>query len=129
MKVKDGVRERTLELITEGVGNCFRRPRVDRERDNTTEASIAYTAFSVGLPITVDVLKAGADCAFKAMGEQPEPDKWADGLIWVGRQLAKNGETDAIRAILGALDQSPVRDEETERTTTILEQAIAVENE
>ena len=125
MKVKDGVRERTLELITEGVGNCFRRPRVDRERDNTTEASIAYTAFSVGLPITVDVLKAGADCAFKAMGEQPEPDKWADGLISVAYLLANNDrDLPAVRAILNALRTSPQRADEARRAITEIERML-----
>lgn len=126
MKIQDAVRERTKDLITEGVGNCFRQPRVERERNaNSFEASIAYTAFSVGLPIAVDMLTAGADCAFKAMGEQPEPDKWADGLISVAYRLANNDrDLPATRAILAALREASMPGDEVKRAIAEIERML-----
>ena len=106
-----------------------KNPKTESERErnkSTVEASIAYTVFSVGLPIAVDMLTAGADCAFKAMGEQPQSDRWGDGLIWVGNQLAREGKTNGVRIMLDALAKNPVRDEgEVQRVIAELERSIA----
>ena len=124
MNVSEEVKKRTEDIITEGVMNCMRKPRVDRERENTVEAVIAFAVYNLGLEVASQAIYAGADSAFKAISEQPEPDKWEGGLFWVARQMAKDGDADGIRAMVNALRKSPVQDA-IAGVVSELEQAIA----
>ena len=123
MEVKKEVKERTEAIIAEGVMNCMRKPRVDRERENTVEPVIAQAVYNLGLEVASQAIYAGADSAFKAMSEQPEGDRWGDGLLWVGRQLAKDGQAVVLREIVIALKKSPVRN--VDDVIAELEQDIA----
>ena len=127
MKISEKVRERTEVLITQGVNDCMQKPRVERERkeNDLGEAAIAYTVFSVGLPIAIDTLLAGAKAAFDAMGEQPEPARWADGLISVAYHLANNDRNlPAARAILEVLRDASMPGDEVARAITEIERML-----